>query len=1336
MATDHTTRTTREDATMAVANWSLNQVLAQLDGGSHWTSNTITYSFPSSASGLYTGNGEGPGFRAVNAQQQSLMTLALTTWDELIPQSTAAGTPGSTNIEFGYTSTGIGYAHAYYPGNGSAWFNATEDSLVSTSIGEYGFQTFIHEIGHALGLDHMGDYNGNGNWAPSSFQDSVVLSIMSYFGPRYAAPNYSGEVMQADWYDLNDNVHSPQTPMLNDVYAIQTIYGVSTTTRLDDTVYGFSSTVGGATAAIYDFTQNPHPILTLFDSGGSDTLNLSGFSAPGRIDLHAGAFSSVNHMTNNIAIAYNTTIENAVGGSGIDVIIGNDGNNRLEGRGGNDELLGSAGDDVLVGGAGNDEIDGGAGTDTAVFEGNFASYTITQAGGRITLSSTASGTDTVLNTERFQFADTLRTLDQLSPGSDTTAPRVQSFSPADNAGNVGIGANLVITFDEAVKLGSGNIVIVNADGSVFRTIAVTDTAQVSLNGNTVTIDAGANLVGGRGYSVTVAAGAFTDLAGNVFAGVSGNTAWNFSTANTDTSAPQVVALSPSDDATGVLVAANLVITFNEPVVAGSGNIVIRNSATGQVVRTISSGNTAEVSINGGVVLVNPPADLAPNTGYSVSIEAGAFRDSSGNNFAGLSGNTAWNFGTAASSSDDFPGDTSTQGVVAINGAAATGSIEISGDQDAFRVDLVAGVEYTFTLQRTASGLADPYLGLYAPGGNLSAEDDDSAGAGNSRISYTATTTGTHYLVALDYDDGRGAYTLSARTQDSTAPTLTGITPADGSTQIAVGANLALQFSEAVRAGNGSIRIVTTSGQVLREVRAADTAAVTFNGDRVTVDPGENLPANTEFTVLVDADAFRDAAGNAYAGLSSTSAWNFRTAAVSSTDDYPLSVDTTGVVPTTGVAVNARIDSAGDGDLFKVVLQADVTYRFDMIAPQNVPVDPYLVLYGLLPDVDYITYDDDSGPLPNDAQFYFTPSVGGTYYLAAYDYADSVGVYTVSATRATDDFSGTVRGRLTVGGSASAGTINVPSDSDTFDLDVVAGRQYTVELKASTSGGGVALDDPYLVLLDPSGKALAFDDDSGVGLNSALTFTATSSGTYKVAASDFDTGIGKYQISAFQRNVVTGGTGNDLLSGTTGRDTLVGGNGNDRLQGGTNDDILEGDAGIDTAVLTGSINNFSLFAMEDGWALTDTRASEGRDLLYGVERLQFPDARWALDLDGHAGTTVKILGAVFGALSVDIPEYVGIGLQLLDAGMTETNLMALALEARLGAGASNATVVDLLYGNLTGFLPSTEERAYYVGLITGGDFTQVSLAQMAAETSYNADNIGLVGLMENGVEYVI
>ena len=148
---------------MAVENWTLDKVFNQLNSRERWSGSTITFSFPQTASGMFS-QGEAAGFRAANAAQQQLMTLALATWDDLIGQSFVPGTPGQTNIEMAYTSTEIGYAHAYYPTNGSAWFNVTEDTLVNTALGEYGFLTFVHEIGHALGLDNMGDYNGNGNW--------------------------------------------------------------------------------------------------------------------------------------------------------------------------------------------------------------------------------------------------------------------------------------------------------------------------------------------------------------------------------------------------------------------------------------------------------------------------------------------------------------------------------------------------------------------------------------------------------------------------------------------------------------------------------------------------------------------------------------------------------------------------------------------------------------------------------------------------------------------------------------------------------------------------------------------------------------------------------------------------------------------------------------------------------------------------------------------------------------------------------------------------------------------------------------------------------------------
>lgn len=1317
------------------ANWSINDVLAQLNSGRTWNSSTISYAFPAAASGLFS-QGESAGFRAVNPGQQALMTLAMASWDELIPQGFAPGTVGSTAIEFGYTSTGIGYAHAYFPTTGSVYFNATDDSLVNTAVGEYGFQTFIHEIGHALGLNHMGNYNGNGNWSPSSYQDSVVLSVMSYFGPRNTAPNYSPEVAQADWVGADQQIHSPQTPMVNDVLAIQSMYGTSSATRSGDTVYGFNSTASGPLAQLFDFAANAFPVLTLFDSGGSDTLDLSGWSDPSRIDLAPGTYSSGNAMTNNIAIAYSTTIEDAVGGGGNDVIAGNDVANRLVGGAGDDQLGGGAGDDLLDGGTGNDALDGGAGTDTAVFAGTFSSYTITVAGNAAVLSSAAGGSDRAVGVERFQFADVLRTLSELTGGvaTDTSAPVLQTLTPGDNSTAVTPGANLVLTFSEAVKVGTGSVSIFNADGSLFRSIAVTDGTQVGVSGNTVTLDPAVPLGAGRGYHVTVPAGAFTDLAGNAHAGLSGSTAWNFTTTTNDVTAPQVLALTPADDSGNVAPGANLVLQFDEPVVAGTGSIVIR--AGNQVLRSIPAGDATQVSVSGSTVTIDPGVDLPAGGAISVTLEPGAVRDAAGNAFAGIGSGGSWTFDIATTAVDDHPYSTNTTGAVGINGPATPGTIEVSGDRDLFRVQLSAGVAYSFSLERTPGGLSDPYLTLWNAELTLVAEDDDSGGGGNSRLGFTPAAGGTYYLGVYDFRvSGTGAYTLRGSTSDTQAPTLLTRTPADDGSGVAVDADLQLSFSEAVRAGSGLIRLLNADGAVLREIRADDSGAVRIDGSTVTVDPGPSLPAGASFSVTVDSGAFSDGAGNAFAGIASPTQWNFSTAAVNAIDDFPLSVETPAVLTVNGSARSGSIDYVDDGDLFRVTLNAGVTYRFDMVSPSTSSVDPYLMLFGLKPEVELIDYDDDSGPLPLDSELHFTPTTSGEYYLAAYDYAESTGRYTLQASAVPDDFTGSpaTRGRVTVGGGTTRGAIDAPSDVDMFAVAVTAGQQYTFELTGTEDSG---LDDPYLALVDAAGNLLASDDDSGVDLESLLTWTATASTTLYLAAMDFDLGTGSYQVSGFTRNQLFGSFAADTLTGTSGNDTLDSQQGDDVLRGGRGDDILQGGAGIDTGRYAGLTDGYFLEHMDTGgWVVRDLVGNEGRDLAYGVERLLFDDGPWALDVDGHAGTAVKLLGAVFGPASVHIEAYVGIVLQVLDGGMSEATLTDLALQARLGPDQVTPTnVVNLLYANLVGTLPDTATRLALEAVIDNGSYTVVSLTQAVAELELNLDNIDFAGISSLGIGY--
>jgi methionine-rich copper-binding protein CopC len=1317
------------------ANWTVNDVLDQLNSGRKWSTNTITYAFPTASSGL-PNQGESAGFRAVNSSQQALMTLALATWDEAIPQGFALATSGSTDIEFAYTSTNIGYAHAYFPTNGSVYFNATKDDLVTTSVGAYGFQTFIHEIGHALGLNHMGDYNGNGNWSPSSYQDSVVLSVMSYFGPRNAAPNFSAEVAQADWVGDDQRLHSPQTPMVNDLLAIQAMYGTSTTTRPGDTVYGFNSTAAGPLSGIHDFSLNRYPVLTLFDSGGNDTLDLSGWATASRIDLAPGAYSSGNAMTNNVAIALSTTIENAVGGAGNDVIAGNSVANRLVGNAGNDQISGLEGDDVLEGGAGNDTLDGGAGNDMAVFGAGFASFSITVSGNAVTLVSAATGSDRVIAVERFQFSDGIRSLAELSGGvaGDTTAPQLQTLAPADDSGSAPPGANLLAVFNEPMKAGSGSVSIFNADGSLFRSIAVTDATQLQVIGSTVTINPAADMLAGRSYYVTYPTGAFTDLAGNSATGLSGSANWNFSVASNDITAPQLVTQNPADDSGIASPSSDLVLQFNESVVAGAGNIQIR--ANGQLLRNILVGDTSQVRIDGGTVTINPSIDLPAGSVVTVLVDNGALRDLAGNAFMGITSLLGWNFSVSAATTDDYPYDTVTNGVVTVNGPATSGVIETGGDQDLFRVQLQANVAYTFELDRSPGGLSDPYLTVWNADLDLVAQDDDSGGGGNARAGFTPSASGTYFLGVFDYlDSGTGAYTLRATKQDGQAPTALTLAPADDTEAVSISADLVITFSEAVRAGSGVITLMNDRGSVVREIRADDSDAVHIEGTTVTIDPGANLPPGTALSVMVEPSAFSDIAGNAFAGIADDTSWTFSTASVTASDDFPLSINTPGVLLVNGAATAGQIDYVDDGDLFRVSLTAGVTYRFDLVSPSTSDVDPYLMLFGMQPEVELIAYDDDGGTLPLDSQLYFTPDVSGEYYLAAYDYAEATGRYTLQATAVFDDVIGSraTAATLTTNGIGQPGRVNAPTDVDFFAVSLTAGEQYTFELWGDDRSG---LRDPYLTLIDAQGTLLTADDDTGIDLNALLTWTVSTSGTYYLGAMDFDSGVGGYQISGFARNQVFGGSRDDDLTGTNARDSLLAGSGNDVMRGGQGDDILQGDAGIDLGRYAGSIGNYELENMQGmAWVVRDLVSTEGRDLLYGVERLQFDDGYWAIDLDGHAGTTVKFLGAVFGPASVDNEGYVGIGLTLLDSGMSTTSLMQLALDARLGEGNVTPTsVVNLLYANLFGELPDTATRQLYEGIINDGSYSMVGLALAAAETEWNLQNIDFVGIAAHGIAY--
>jgi serralysin len=409
----------------------LQGVISHIDSGTSITTHNgvITYSFLDGPTTIgqyndpHNGFPEPDGYSPLSPQEQAVARESMKLWDDLIAPSIVETNGNGADIVFANTTTGPAQGWTYYPSEGryehvgsDVWTadptaNWTNDWLDPDG---YGWDTLVHESGHALGLSHPGAYNFGPDFSATYengaeyAQDSRQYSIMSYWDATKTGAR------AVNWTGLLYN--TPQTPMLHDILTIQSKYGADLTTRTGDTTYGFNSNAGDN---LFDFSQNHYPMLAIYDAGGAhDKIDLSGFNVSQFVDLHPGSFSSIGagmptaaeanaylaNMTaisgedwgtfdqatwssvmtsfenanatsiandlrlygetpvtgiatteyQNVAIAYNTIIEDATGGSARDLLWGNDVANILNGGGGDDVLKGFGGNDTLIGGAGHD----------------------------------------------------------------------------------------------------------------------------------------------------------------------------------------------------------------------------------------------------------------------------------------------------------------------------------------------------------------------------------------------------------------------------------------------------------------------------------------------------------------------------------------------------------------------------------------------------------------------------------------------------------------------------------------------------------------------------------------------------------------------------------------------------------------------------------------------------------------------------------------------------------------------------------------------------------------------------------------------------------------------
>ena len=492
--------------------------------------------------------------------------------------------------------------------------------------------------------------------------------------------------------------------------------------------------------------------------------------------------------------------------------------------------------------------------------------------------------------------------------------------------------------------------------------------------------------------------------------------------------------------------------------------------------------------------------------------------------------------------EDFSAGTSTSGRVAV-GDSVTGNIGSNGDRDWFAVELVAGRTYVIDLRGRPTGdrtLSDPYLhGIHDSDGDLipRTTNDDGGGGYNSRVTFTATESGTHYIAAGANSNSLGTYELEVThtTIDDDFPATVDTT---GTAEVGGSATGELQYAGdrdwfAVELEAGKTYQIDVAGAIsgggtlpsgrLYGVYDADGNRLHWVYDAITIGGFALGPYPVEH--YEDAQVFftpyEDGTYYLAVGDRGTGTYSVRVTEIE--DDFPATVDTTGTVEVGGTATG-ELQYETDRDWFAVDLTAGETYKVELLGGRGkggTLQDPYI---RGIHDGDgrsiYGTTDYASGPHSN-SEVLFTPDEDGTYYIAAGsfmsgDREEDVGTYTLQVS--IDDFRDDVdtTGTVEVGGSV-AGEIEGQGDHDWFAVTLEAGKTYQIDMKGSETDGGT-LENPFLrTMRDANGDYVRNANgyvnwntsnwDSGEGLNARVTFTPDEDATYYVVAASGGPGGG-------------------------------------------------------------------------------------------------------------------------------------------------------------------------------------------------------------------------------------
>ena len=462
-----------------------------------------------------------------------------------------------------------------------------------------------------------------------------------------------------------------------------------------------------------------------------------------------------------------------------------------------------------------------------------------------------------------------------------TAPFVIAFGPSDEAMAVAIGANVVVTFNEAVQRGTGNIVLKSTDGVVVATYDAATSANLSISGSTLTINPTADLGYSTGYKVEFAAGSIKDIAGNSYAGVS---AYNFTTGaapeTADTSSPTVSSLeitSATGASNSTLNAGDVVtvtVTMSEATtVTGTPQLALNIGGTSVNASYASGSGTTALLFKYTVLANQTDANGISINADTLALNSGTLKDAAGNRatltYTALTDNASYMVDTTAP----------TITLLAASASAGTVTLTYSSPLDASNAPTAA----SFTV--TTGGAVNAVTAVSIVGAVVTLTVTPFA-AGSITVAYADPTSGDDAKAIQDLagNDAAGfasGVVADGDERDTTAPALVSSSPADDATAVSVSANLVLTFSEPIEIGTGNIVLTnTTNAADTRTISVSDSNQVNIAGSQLTINPSADLLGSGHYAVTLGSGALQDLTGNTFTGISLPTTLDFTVASAS------------------------------------------------------------------------------------------------------------------------------------------------------------------------------------------------------------------------------------------------------------------------------------------------------------------------------------------------------------------------------------------------------------------------------------------------------------------------